>query len=114
MDKKIFLQVLLRLGFIDTKYMQEIEEEEKSENLATESLVSKIWKNLAGEAKGHVTLNNVRIFLLAVMGTFTDPGIPREKQNLQKVEENEYGYFNDYGDLFLDVEDIPKIQKAFH
>jgi hypothetical protein len=38
-----------------------------------------MWKNLAGEAKGPVTLNNVRIFLLAVMGTFTDPGIPRSE-----------------------------------
>ena len=41
-----------------------------------------MWKTLAGEAKGHVTLNNVRIFLLAMMGTYTDPGLPRADQNL--------------------------------
>lgn len=77
MDKVTFKQILLSLGFIDAKYLENIENEEKSENLNSDNLVSKIWKNLAGDAKGHVTLNNVRIFLLAVMGTFTDPGIPR-------------------------------------
>lgn len=79
MDKTIFQLVLLKLGFVNEKFLQDIEAEEKSENLISDNLVIKIWKNLAGEAKGHVTLNNVRIFLLAVMGTFTDPGIPRSE-----------------------------------
>jgi hypothetical protein len=70
---------LLRLGFVNEKYLLDIEAEENSENLTSDNLVLKIWKNLGGEAKGHVTLNNVRIFLLAVMGTFTDPGIPRSE-----------------------------------
>lgn len=51
----------------------------------------RIWKNLAREVRNHVTLNNVRIFLLAVMGTFTEPGLPKGEQNLSKVDENEYG-----------------------
>jgi hypothetical protein len=74
----------------------------------------RIWKNLAGEVRNHVTLNNVRIFLLAVMGTFTEPGLPKGEQNLSKVDENEYGLFNDFGDLFLDPSDIPRIQKSYH
>ena len=69
----------MRLGFINEKFLQDIDAEEKSENLDLDNLVIKIWKNLAGDAKGHVTLNNVRIFLLAVMGTYTDPGIPRSE-----------------------------------
>ena len=70
---------MLRLGFVNEKYLLDIEAEENSENLTSDNLVLKNWKNLGGEAKGHVTLNNVRIFLLAVMGTFTDPGIPRSE-----------------------------------
>jgi len=56
-----------------------VESEENSENLHSDDLVNKIWKNLAGETKGHVTLNNTRIFLLAVMGTYTEPGLPRDQ-----------------------------------
>jgi len=56
----------------------------------------------------------VRIFLLAVMGTFTEPGLPKGEQELTKVDENEYGHFNNFGDLFLDYADIPKIQKSYH
>ena len=114
MDKATFKQVLLRLGFVDSKFLEDIENEEKSENLTSDNMVSKMWKTLAGEAKGHVTLNNVRIFLLAMMGTYTDPGLPRADQNLQKIENNEYGYFNDFGDLFLDQDDVPKVQKSYH
>jgi hypothetical protein len=50
---------------------------EKSEDLYQDDLLSRIWVNLGGESKGHITLNNVRIFLLAVMGTFAEPGLPR-------------------------------------
>ena len=32
-----------------------------------------MWKTLGGELKKHVTLNNLRIFLLAIMGTFVEP-----------------------------------------
>jgi hypothetical protein len=68
---------------------------------------------LGGDIRNQVTLNNVRIFLLAVMGTFTEPGLPRNEQNLTKFDDNEYGMFNDFGDLFLEPSDIPKIQKSF-
>ena len=71
--------MLLRLGFVDLKYLEKVEAEENSENLQSDDLVNKIWKNLAGETKGHVTLNNARIFLLAVMGTYTEPGLPRDQ-----------------------------------
>ena len=72
-----------------------------------------IWKNLGGESKGHITLNNLRIFLLAISGAFVDPGLNRDEQVLQKIDNNEFGFFNDFGDLFLDFDDIPKIQKLF-
>ena len=113
---QVFRDLLLKLGFIDQKYLEKIDLEEKSENIqqTSDNVVMRIWKNLAGEVRNHVTLNNVRIFLLAVMGTFTEPGLPKGEQNLAKVDENEYGLFNDFGDLFLDPSDIPKIQKSYH
>ena len=115
MEKPVFQDMLLRLGFVDAKYLEKIEL--KSENVAStpgENLVQRIWKNLGGEIRSHVTLNNVRIFLLAVMGTFTEPGLAKAEQNLIKVDENEYGHFNDFGDLFLDALEIPRIQKCYH
>ncbi len=47
------------------------------------------------------------------MGTFAEPGLPRGEQNLANVDDNEFGMFNDFGDLFLELTDIPKIQKIF-
>jgi hypothetical protein len=38
-----------------------------------------MWKNLGGETKNHVTLNNLRIFLLAIMGTLVEPGLNKEE-----------------------------------
>lgn len=32
-----------------------------------------IWRILGGEIRNHVTLNNIRIFLLAIMGSFVEP-----------------------------------------
>lgn len=72
-----------------------------------------MWKNLGGEIKAHVTLNNLRIFLFAIMGTFVEPGLPRETQKLTKIDNNEYGFFNEQGDLFLDISEVSKIQKSF-
>jgi hypothetical protein len=34
-----------------------------------------IWRQLGGEIKQHITLNNLRIFLLAIMGTLVEPGL---------------------------------------
>jgi protein-S-isoprenylcysteine O-methyltransferase Ste14 len=56
-----------------------------------------------------VTLNNLRIFLLAIMGTFIEPALRREEQALQKQYEDAYGQFNEHGDLFLEVYEIQKI-----
>lgn len=71
-----------------------------------------IWQNLGGLAKDQITLNNVRIFLLAVMGTYIEPGLNREEQNLSKLD-NDFGLFNDFGDLFLEPAEIPKIQRLY-
>lgn len=59
--------------------------------------------------KNHVTLNNLRIFLFAIMGTFVEPSLNRSEQTLVKMDHNEYGYFNEFGDLFLEFDDVHRI-----
>lgn len=113
MDWQVYKDILLRLGFINPKYLEKVEQEEKSENIMSSSLIHGVWQNLAGEAKGQITLNNLRIFLLAVMGTFVEPGLNREEQTLVKLDGSEFGQFNDFGDIFLSPEDVPIIQKRY-
>jgi len=54
-------EYLIKLGFL-----VEGEDTEKD-------LFFQIWRLLGGEKRNIVTLNNLRIFLLAVMGTFIEP-----------------------------------------
>lgn len=61
----------MRLGFISER-INENNYKEKANN------VYELWKNLGGENKNHVTLNNLRIFLLAIMGTFVEPGLNKD------------------------------------
>ena len=77
--------------------------------LAEKNLVSEIWKILGGQERKHVTLNNLRIFLLSIMGTFIEPALKREEQNLYRLGEEYYGQFNEHGDLFLEVSEISVI-----
>ena len=67
MDFPVFKEFIYRLGFISDN--QAIQENDK-ENL---TIVYELWRNLGGELRSHVTLNNVRMFLLAIMGAFAEP-----------------------------------------
>lgn len=80
-----------------------------SEESHEKALVQCMWKSLGGELRNHVTLNNCRIFLLAIMGTLIEPNLRREEQTLTKVYEDCYGQFNEQGDLFLEISEISKI-----
>jgi hypothetical protein len=42
-------------------------------------MIYEVWKLLGGEEKQHVTLNNLRIFLLAIMSTFIEPALKKEE-----------------------------------
>jgi hypothetical protein len=54
LDLAMIKETLQRMGFV-------------SEECAQDQLsLQEIWKVLGGEARGHVTLNNLRLFLLAV------------------------------------------------
>jgi hypothetical protein len=61
----ILKQFMTELGFITEKY--------ELENSLEKQMVGDIWKILGGEVRNHVTLNNIRIFLLAIMGSFVEP-----------------------------------------
>jgi hypothetical protein len=69
----IFKEVLVRLGFLCDKQFENINVGPEDKNIIFE-----MWKNLGGEVKNHVTLNNLRIFLLSIMGTFVEPGLNKE------------------------------------
>lgn len=62
MNFNYYQMMLVRLGFISDKKLG-------NEN----DVILQIWDTLGGEYFGHVTLNNLRIFLLGVMGTHVYP-----------------------------------------
>ena len=58
MSFEVYKDFLVRLGF-DT----------------TGDSTLEVWRQLGGEIRSIITLNNLRIFLLAIMGTFVEPGL---------------------------------------
>lgn len=77
----IFKETLVRMGFLSEKQLNSYEniynvrggDQDKN-------VVFEMWKNLGGEIRNHITLNNLRIFLLAIMGTYVEPSLNREEQ----------------------------------
>lgn len=67
MNYFILKEFLTKLGFITEKLALD--------NGAENNVLKDIWKHLGGEEKSHVTLNNVRMFLLAIMGTYVEPSL---------------------------------------
>lgn len=78
------------------------------------SMIFLLWRHLGGEVKTHITLNNLRIFLLAIMGTFVEPGLNKNEQQLFKIPGQLFGHFNEQGDLFLELHEVHRIQKEFY
>jgi hypothetical protein len=73
----VFKEFLTRMGFINEPSQNASQRDEDEKNLVFE-----LWKVLGGENKQHITLNNLRIFLLAIMGTFCEPGIKKDENAL--------------------------------
>ena len=69
----VFKEFLVRLGFM-IEVSQESHQRDDEKNMLFE-----LWRVLGGEVKQHITLNNLRIFLLAIMGTYCEPGIKRDE-----------------------------------
>jgi hypothetical protein len=49
-------------------------------------LVTKLWRYLDGKQKEWVTLNNTRIFLLAIQGFLIDHAPDVDRESMQKME----------------------------
>ncbi|CDW86302.1 UNKNOWN [Stylonychia lemnae] len=103
----IYLEFIANLGFLDLKFLVHQEK-----NIPHDNLIQELWRALGGPENNHVTLNNLRIFLLAIMGSFVDSDLDKKQQEFTKLPI--YGKFNQHGDLFLDAQECPKIQKQFY
>jgi len=68
---------MVRLGFMAEKYLATSTRENDSTDME-KSIVYDLWKYLGGEVYSHITLNNLRIFLLSIMGTYLEPGLNRD------------------------------------
>lgn len=86
----IFKDFLIKLGFIDVKLLG-ASQFDHDETYVDKNFVFDIWKHLGGESKNHITLNNLRIFLLSILGIFVEPSINKENQKLFKVTNHGYG-----------------------
>eukprot|EP00347_Sterkiella_histriomuscorum_P021877 403332451 len=109
LDYDIYLEFIANLGFLDLKYLVHY-----NKQIPEDDIVREMWRSLGGQIKGHITLNNLRVFLLAIMGSHVESDLDKSKQQLIKYEELTYGEFNQHGDLFLESHECPKIQKQFN
>ena len=75
------------MGFISDK--------EQLSDLNDKNVLFDIWKILGGDIKNHITLNNCRILLLAIMGTYVEPSIIKEEEKLIKIHDKAFGRFNE-------------------
>jgi hypothetical protein len=117
LDLAMIKETLQRMGFV-------------SEECAQDQLsLQEIWKVLGGEARGHVTLNNLRLFLLAVQNILVEHGPNIDRNNLQRLPvicstnlsgepgglpEGQIGKYNKHGDLFLETADLRAIKTQFN
>jgi hypothetical protein len=77
----IFKETLVRMGFLNENQLNSYEKTYNAQknSEADKNIVFEMWRNLGGEARNHVTLNNLRIFLLAIMGTYVEPGLNKDE-----------------------------------
>lgn len=74
MDYDIYLEFIANLGFLDLKYLVHY-----NKQIPENDIVREMWKALGGEYRGHITLNNLRIFLLAIMNSHVESDLDKTK-----------------------------------
>lgn len=74
LDYDIYLEFIANLGFLDLKYLVHY-----NKQIPEDDIVREMWKALGGQIKEHITLNNLRIFLLAIMGSFVESDLDKSK-----------------------------------
>ena len=89
--------------------MFDLNENDHEPNLVT------LWRVLGGDYYGHITLNNLRMILMAIKGLHVQPDQKHEGDviNLNKLQTDDQndthlGIFNMNGDLYLSDSDVEK------
>lgn len=77
-----------------------------------------MWVILGGEHYGHVTLNNLRMMLLAIKGLHVQPDVPLTDKNNEMVKidgplAEPLGIFGQTGDMYLFGSDIERTISYF-
>ena len=70
MPENIAAQLLAKIGFIDQ---------------SMRTIFTKLWVQMSGDLQGFVTLNNLRMFVLAVLGVHIQNGPHVDRQELTQV-----------------------------
>ena len=66
-------------------------------------MFQKFWHYMSGPVQGMVTLNNVRIFVVAVLGVLIEYPPKTDRKNLKPAT---LGQINKKGDIFIDRDDM--------
>lgn len=74
--------------------------------------IENFWIILGGEHYKHVTLNNLRILLLAIKGLHVQPDVPLSESNAITLAKG-IGKFGPSGDLYLEEQDVEKLIALF-
>ena len=78
MNHLVMRYVLCKLGFVKDYTTEEMEVKVRDLEKQEQKILC-LWKILGGEFYGHVTLNNLRMILLAIKGLHVQPDIKNGK-----------------------------------
>ena len=73
-------------------------------------LFKKLWYYMSGTIQNCVTLNNARMFLLAILGVLVENGPQIDRATLTPIN---LGTVNGCGDVFLSYSDMLFMKKTF-
>jgi hypothetical protein len=69
----VLLEVLLKMGFVEAHRESKQSKRGINEISKRDMMMLEVWKVLAGQKNGFVTLNNMRILLLAIQNINLSP-----------------------------------------
>ena len=93
-------------------FQENAKAEKEQEREKQTARIEHLWIILGGEHRKHVTLNNLRILLLAIKGLHVQPDVPLSESNAISLD-NGIGKFGPSGDLYLEEQDIEKLIALF-
>ena len=76
-------------------------------------LLYDLWKLLRGEEREEVKLEDVRVVIMGILRMSGHKRIGVEKPEEAPEVATDMGFYNDYDQFCLTMEDIPRLQKHF-